>query len=128
MTDISIIIDVNTLIIKCQPVRVPLVNSKNIPISMKARIIAIICVTVFNFPQIDAAITCPPLPTATSLYPETTNSLNKTIIGIHPGIFPCSTSIIKAAKTRILSAIGSKNLPNVVIKFLFLIIVFWKFY
>ena len=45
------------------------------------------------------------------------NSLNKIIIGIHAGIFPNSTSIISAASTNILSAIGSRNLPNVVTKF-----------
>ena len=35
--------------------------------ALYARIIAIICVTVFNFPQFDAAITFPPFSTATNL-------------------------------------------------------------
>jgi hypothetical protein len=49
---------------------------------------------------------------------DTTNSLNKIIIGIHAGNLFISTNNIIAASTNILSAIGSKNLPNVVIWFL----------
>ena len=40
------------------------------------------------------------------------------IIGIHAGNLFISTNNIIAASTNILSAIGSKNLPNVVIWFL----------
>ena len=82
--------------------------------STNANIIAIICVTVFNFPHFDAAITFPPFSTAINLYPDTINSLDNTIIGIQAGIFSNSTNIIIAANTNILSAIGSKNFPNVV--------------
>ena len=73
-------------------------------------------------PQKLAAITSPPFSTAINLYPDTTNSLNKTIIGIHAGKFPASTSINIAANTSILSAKGSANFPNVVTKLFFLAI------
>ena len=103
------------LIIKLYPDKVPLKHVANAFKSINANIIANICVTVFNLPQIDAAITFPPFSTATNLYPDTINSLANTIIGIQAGNFPISTSIIIAANTNILSANGSKNLPNVVI-------------
>ena len=83
-------------------------------------ILRLFTVTVFNFPQIEAATTFPPFSTATNLYPDTINSLANTIIGIHDGIFPYPTNIISADKTKILSARGSKNFPNVVTSFLLL--------
>ena len=89
-------------------------KSKKLNLSINIKIIDIICVTVFNFPQTDAAITFPPFSTAISLYPETINSLDNTITGIQAGILPTSTSNIIAVNTRILSANGSKNFPNVV--------------
>ena len=98
----------------CASVDTLYMKSPNLNLSRNANIIAIICVTVFNFPHIEAAITFPPFSTAISLYPDTINSLANTIIGIHDGIFPYSTSIISADNTKILSASGSKNLPNVV--------------
>ena len=69
-------------------------------------------------PQIDAAITFPPFSTATNLYPETKNSLARTIIGIQASILSSSTNNTNADNTNILSANGSKNLPNVVTWFL----------
>ena len=95
-------------------VNTPYIKSPKLNLSKNAKIIANICVTVFIFPQIDAAITFPPFSTAINLYPETMNSLASTIIGIHDGIFPYSTKIINAEITKILSASGSKNFPNVV--------------
>ena len=43
---------------------------------------------------------------------DTTNSLNKIIIGIHAGNLFISTNNIIAASTNILSAIGSRNWIN----------------
>ena len=86
-------------------------------VSINANIIAIICVTVFNFPHILAATTSPFFSTAINLYPDTINSLIIIIAGIQEGILECSTNIIIETITNILSAIGSKNFPNVVIWF-----------
>ena len=46
---------------------------------------------------------------------HTNNSLNTIIVGIHAGSLPISTNIIISVITSTLSAIGSKNFPNVVI-------------
>lgn len=83
--------------------------------STNANIIANICVTVFNFPQMFADITLPFCSTTINLYPEITSSLVITIIGIHAGSLFASTNIKNADITIILSAIGSKNLPKLVI-------------
>ena len=83
-------------------------------VSKYAKIIAIICVTVFIFPHLFAAITVPFFSTAISLYPDTANSLVIIIIGIHAGSIPFSTNISIADITIILSAIGSRNFPKVV--------------
>ena len=99
---------------KSIPVNCPLKQSQKAFLSNITNIIAIICVTVFNFPQIDADITFPPFSTAINLYPETKNYLANTITGIHAGILSNSTNNTIAVNTNILSANGSKNFPNVV--------------
>ena len=118
ITDINSIVVLAMFMIKFIPDKLPSKNFPNELTSIKAIINPNICVTVFNFPHIDAAITFPDFSTAISLYPDTINSLNRTIIGIHAGNFVASTNIIIAANTRILSAIGSRNFPNVVTSFL----------
>ena len=60
------------------PLSVPVKHVPKLFKSIYANIIATICVTVFNFPQLEAAITFPPFSTAISRYPETKNSLART--------------------------------------------------
>ena len=109
------IIDTIEFSISSPPIKFPDKHAQNAFVSINANIIASICVTVFIFPHFDAAITFPPFSIATNLYPETINSLASTIIAIHDGILFISTNKISADITKILSANGSKNLPNVVI-------------
>ena len=68
-----------------------------------------------RFGKIDVLVNCAGIVFDRDIYKATINSLNITIIGIHAGKCPNSTNIIIAAMTTILSAIGSKNFPNVVI-------------
>ena len=88
-------------------------NNKNITL--------IICVTVFNFPKYFAAITtC--LLAATKRMASTIVSLEIIIIGIMIEIVPSLASRRKIVLINSLSAIGSANLPKVVINLDFLAI------
>ena len=88
-------------------------NNKNITL--------IICVTVFNFPKYFAAITtC--LLAATKRMASTIVSLEIIIIGIMIEIVPSLASKRKIVLINSLSAIGSANLPKVVINLDFLAI------
>ena len=76
-TDINSIVVLAMFMIKFIPDKLPSKNFPNELTSIKAIINPNICVTVFNFPHIDAAITFPDFSTAISLYPDTINSLNR---------------------------------------------------
>lgn len=114
-TDIKRNIEPKIFAIKSKNLSGYIKNSKKLAVVKNIKNIPTICDAVLTFPQYDAGITFPFLVLATSLYPDTANSLVKTTIGIQYGILVKLNNITIAAKTNILSANGSKNLPKSVI-------------